>query len=173
MASPLKTDSDCWKTISKVFTNNSKEQYGAKRIVAIDTHGDMMNESEFDSFLLEFDDNTIVRPHPRKIDIKYSFSSVDRNLDCWEFLCAETITEDHVLIGQYSTAQFAPKILFGKEPWLVFTWNLTEHDSVDSDTVYNHINRIKELYNDKNKVILIENKEQLKATISSILESKQ
>ena len=74
--------------------------------------------------LVPFKDAVVVRPHPREPQQYYEGLMNDSNSTLWELLCARTINEDHILIGYFSTAQLMPKLLFDKEPVLVFTYKL-------------------------------------------------
>lgn len=68
--------------------------------------------------------NCIVRYHPRDHkDILYD-GIQDRGSSQWELICADNITDEHVLIGACSSAQTSPKWFFNKEPYVIFTYEI-------------------------------------------------
>nr|MCR5598170.1 hypothetical protein [Lachnospiraceae bacterium] len=63
----------------------------------------------------------VIRPHPRDKNISWKSNNgvIDQVGEQWECICMDDITDDHILIGSYSTAQFTPKFYFDKEPWVI------------------------------------------------------
>ncbi|MCR5149602.1 MAG: hypothetical protein K6B52_00055 [Clostridiales bacterium] len=68
----------------------------------------------------------ISRLHPRNSQNLCIKGIIDHSSSLWEMICAEYITDSHILIGACSSAQTSPKWLFGKEPYLIFTYPLYE-----------------------------------------------
>lgn len=64
----------------------------------------------------------LTRPHPRQLQMEADGLELDTHRDLWELVCAEQIGNGHILMSIYSTAQWIPKILFDKEPSLIFTY---------------------------------------------------
>ena len=65
--------------------------------------------------------NVIVRPHPREKEYSvYQDFSVDKTRHMWELLVDNEDIENKLLITSYSTAVFTPKLLYDREPWIVF-----------------------------------------------------
>ena len=159
-----------WHTVNIVFSRCTNYMYSTKQIIVIDSHGSNEESSPFEQYLLSFSNNVVVRPHPRAVSRAYKLPCVDRKLDAWELVCAEYIRDDHIIIGAYSTTQFVPKVLYDKEPWVVFTWsaNSNNNDDNENNAVLRHIQHLKDLYKDESKVILIDDYSKLKTVIDSI-----
>lgn len=64
----------------------------------------------------------LVRLHPRetRTDL-YEGMDIDESHNLWELMCENRIEDDMCLIAPYSTAQFMPKLIADKEPYLIFT----------------------------------------------------
>lgn len=116
-----------------------------------------------------FSNHLIIRPHPQDYNKFGNNSNVDTCQDLWELVCINCISEDHVLIGKYSTAQITPKLIFNKEPYIVFTYYLFEDKSQKVET---GIHTIESLYKNKNKIFVPKTKEEFKQIIYAILVGK-
>lgn len=111
-------------------------------------------------------DDCVVRKHPKHKEYLEHSMFEDNTNNIWELICAKQITNEHVLIGCYSTAQFSPKFLYNKEPKLIFLFEL--YDCFENDQVQKMrgmVNNMKESYSDPGKVVIIERLEQLKSSI--------
>lgn len=113
--------------------------------------------------LSELGESVVVRVHPRQNPENYSGYSVDGANNQWELECADSINDSHILIGAFSTAQFTPKMLFDKEPGVIFTYKLYG-DAFENaaDTV----NMLRSMYKNPEKVIVAEDINQLADYIS-------
>lgn len=69
-------------------------------------------------------DDFLVRVHPRQDKQQYDQFVQDESNNIWELISADQITDDHLLIGAFSTAQFSPKMIFDKEPQLLFLYQI-------------------------------------------------
>lgn len=98
-------------------------------------------------------EKVLVRPHPRQDASIYRGLKTDTRGISWELSCIDQINENTILIGRYSTAQFTPKILCGKEPIVVFT-NLIypPEDDARSKNIEDVIHRLIRIYSDKSKI---------------------
>ena len=112
--------------------------------------------------LAKIKDDVLVRVHPRQNIEDYSAYSVDTAKNLWELECLGQIREDHVLIGGYSTAQFAPKLLFDCEPTVVFTYKLYGTEIYNASET---IELLRNSYRDPSKIIVPETAEELEAII--------
>ena len=100
--------------------------------------------------------NTLIRLHPREKE----FVDIDDNIDfdnrreMWELVCSRQITNSHVLIGMYSTALYTPKLLYGKEPYVIFTFNLYPDfwEKYSKSQFMPIIERLTQSYSDPSKV---------------------
>lgn len=99
-------------------------------------------------------DDWIVRLHPREkeTDIYYGlFDDNEKNI--WEIICEDEITDKHILISSFSTAQFTPKMYFDKEPSLVFTYKLYNDYTENQIALYQQlISKLKSKYNNQNRI---------------------
>ena len=123
----------------------------------INADRDVNVEETFDStlrVLLPRKDEVVVRPHPREPEREYCGIDIDRNRTLWELICSRVILDEHILIGSYSTGQMMPKILFDKEPTIVFTYKiykpvLPEGKMQAMDAL---VERVRSAYRDPSKV---------------------
>lgn len=70
-------------------------------------------------------DELIIRIHPRETETEiYQGLTTENSENMWELMCNDCITEGHSLVSFFSTALFAPKLFFNKEPYLIFTFML-------------------------------------------------
>lgn len=67
----------------------------------------------------------LVRVHPRQDKTFYEqYSTLDTKGNPWELDAIYSLREDHVLLGAFSTAQFMPWLLSGKQTHVVFLYPL-------------------------------------------------
>lgn len=95
----------------------------------------------------------VYRVHPiEKIDNNFyeKFCKLDKYQNMWEIECQNSITSDHILMSFFSTASFTPKLLYGKEPYLIFLDRLTGYDFLNSG---NLILGLKSLYKKPEKIM--------------------
>ena len=95
----------------------------------------------------------IYRVHPiEEIDNKFydNFCTLDECKNMWEIECQNSLTDDHILMSFFSTASFTPKLLYGKEPYLIFLDNMTGYEFLNAgDFIYG----LKSLYRDPKKIM--------------------
>ena len=119
-----------------------------------------------------YKDKIMVRLHPRETDYdKYRGFQIDNSREFWELKVSKMDMQDMVLIGDYSTAQITPKLLFDKEPWLLMTYHLaityTEEEKASFDKV---VSDVKAHYNEKEKVMIPRNEEEFKTFLKKVIE---
>ena len=85
--------------------------------------------------------------------------------------CLSNITNEHILVGDCSNAQFSPKILANKEPYLIFAYRLfySYHDLEDPNNYEKQIDRIRKAYSRKDKILIPKNVEELRNALTWIL----
>jgi len=72
-------------------------------------------------------DRVIVRMHPRdRAYQRYLDFEVDDKGEMWELKISQMDMDRVLLVGNYSTAQMTPKMLYDKEPWLMFTFFMND-----------------------------------------------
>lgn len=122
---------------------------------------DYMN-TEILSLLSKYRENVLIRKHPR---VAYSFRdyNIDTNKNLWELNFVDHLNSDMILIGNSSTAQITPKLVFDLEPTLVFTFKLYKnmYSKEVTDRLVSLLNNIKNCYRNPEKVLILSNKEEL------------
>ena len=104
-----------------------------------------------------------VKMHPRS-PFKGLYSDMEIIDDwngTWEIICLNDNVQDSVIVSLCSTACFTPKLLFDFEPVVIFLENILEEKSVDEEIFRGIVNKLKECYRDKNKVIIPDSVEDL------------
>ena len=104
---------------------------------------------------MKFKNNGIYRKHPRDThETRLKFAE-DQSCCLWELICGEIINDDNVLLSICSSAQIMPKILYDKEPWIIFTYKLygLEKSNVYKNRFKPIIEMIKQKYRNMNKVV--------------------
>ncbi len=98
-----------------------------------------------------------VRLHPRVKSIDAGNNvAVYKNRDLWELICQSRLENRNILVSVFSFAMFTPKLLFDKEPTLVFTYSLYPYFTDDIRAEYDDlIERIRSYYRDESKIINI------------------
>lgn len=110
----------------------------------------------------------IYRQHPiEKIDESYYKNNCifDTHHNMWEIECQNTITDNHIIVSFFSTASFTPKMLFGKEPYVIFLYKTLGIEFFNANKL---VNSLQSLYNNPKKIILVEDLDQLKRVIEEL-----
>lgn len=97
----------------------------------------------------------LYRRHPNRAyePIENDIVDADEVYNMWELECIDNISDDHILISAFSTALTSPKMISGKEPYIIFTYNLlVEQEYIDKLKLYAVHERCKALYSDKTKI---------------------
>ncbi len=139
-----------------------------------DANNDFEEQCKFivdDMMKLLKETNFIYRTHPiEKVEDKCykTFCKLDVCQNMWEMECQNTINDDHVLVSFFSTAAFTPKLLYGKEPYVIFLYKILGIEFLNADDL---ICSLRATYRDPHKVIQPKNLDEL-FTIIERLESK-
>ena len=83
----------------------------------------------------------------------------------WEIECQNTITDNHVLVSFFSTASFTPKMLYGKEPYVILLYKMLGVEFFNADEL---VSGLQSLYSNPQKVILVENLDKLFSVIKKL-----
>ena len=97
------------------------------------------------------------RKHPNQTESEIQFNSdicIDYGDKCWELIIPEVIRDDTVIISFFSTAAIVPKLIYGLEPVIVFLYPMLQKEFLGADEI---VKRLRSLYDDSNKIILIDN----------------
>lgn len=126
------------KTVSilkTIFGYHPQDMYEQNKFIYF---GNDLYLSGIDEELLKcIKDKVIYRKHPMQSDFKTTLKNIviDSGENLWELLCEDYITDNSVLISEFSTAQFTPFLLYGKKPTIILTFKMTGHFS-DKEKVY-------------------------------------
>ncbi len=113
--------------------------------------------------ILESD--VVIRKHPRD-KREYTRLVVDEGHNMWEVECIKSLKNEHVLLSCFSTAMLTPKLIAGKEPYLIFLYKiLLEKKCILYTDNEKMINKVRELYIDKTKIFVPENMKELQNII--------
>lgn len=107
----------------------------------------------------------IARIHPRQTEEAFTGFSIDRVGNMWELECAECIGDSNVLIGAFSTAQLIPKMLFDREPTLIFLYQLYGSRFDQADKL---VERMKASYRNPEKVHVPQTRQELEAILRAL-----
>lgn len=112
-----------------------------------------------------FGDALTIRLHPReKMNDDYAAYRVDDGQNMWELQLAlqNERLKDTFLVGYYSTAQLTPKLLYNKEPYLVFTYRLYDGTTEEGKNGLDaQIEYVRSLYADPTKIFVPQNVEKM------------
>lgn len=125
------------------------------------------NEKQIIEMLLERNE-IFLRIHPRQDEKDYKKYLIDKNNNLWELECLHQISADNVIISFFSTAQFTPKLLFDKEPYIIFLYKIFVNKLKGEEL----INELKDMYNNKNKIYIPNNVEELKIIMDNLVVGK-
>lgn len=116
----------------------------------------------------------IARKHPKQRNVLESTLPYDNDNDLWELVCSQRITDNHVLIGAFSTAQLIPKLIFDIEPWIVFTHRLYDGwIAEDRMRIINQlIDSLRDEYQNEGKIVVVNTVEELEAFFITMMEKE-
>lgn len=109
-------------------------------------------------------ENIIYRMHPNeskeKVTKKFQDSNVliDEVKNTWELEVQKYIGASNILISFFSTACFTPKLLFDREPVLIFLYRIFDESFYNADET---VEKFRDLYRNKNKIIVLNSIEEL------------
>lgn len=125
---------------------------------------------EIEKILNLYKTKGIIRKHPRDKTKSESAFVLDTSETLWELICNSLITNDHILISVCSTTQIIPKILFNKEPWLIFTYKIYDikNKTILLERFEPIIRKIQNNYIKKEKILIPETIEDFKYMLEKI-----
>lgn len=133
-------------------------------------------ENEIGKMLAECKQKVLYRKHPRETSFSSDWAYVDDGTAMWELVCQEHLSDDSVLISPFSTAMLTPKLLYNKEPWLIYTYKLYKNYFVEDNPMTCGLNQgisvmveqIKKVYSRPEKIICVQNIKEIKDTLEMI-----
>ncbi len=114
----------------------------------------------------------VMRLHPaEQVSERQSIpgAELDQINNMWELQCLNDIEDDSVLIGLLSTAQYTPKYLLGKEPYVLFLYKVcfsgTDfYKESDLEKCYD----LKKAYIDKEKIMIPDDLDELEECLKKL-----
>lgn len=129
----------------------------------------LMNEKKIVDTIKEvLKDDFTIRLHPDDPIDKYDNIFLDCGDDIWELVSKEKIFDTSILISSFSTAQFVPKLLYNKEPILIFTGYLFTDDKKEHKEMVSLCSYLYKVYNKKDKIIIVTSYKELKEILGNI-----
>lgn len=161
-----KADAEFWKKIDYVFQYSQSGFYEKNKTIFLSMPNDLESEifaEHVDTILslLCGERNCAVRPHPRDTRKFDDSVNVDRNNDLWELVSLRELQNDNCLISIFSTAQFTPKMIYDKEPYLIFLYKLFGDVFKMTDKMSGMIDVIRSHYSDPSKIIVVNDTDEL------------
>lgn len=116
----------------------------------------------------------IVRYHPRDRQESMYGGSQDRGSSQWELICADNITDEHILIGACSSAQTSPKWFFNKEPYVIFTYEIYGEKLppafIEASKII--VEKTKSIYSNPQKIIVPKTRVEFENVMAEIVNRK-
>lgn len=145
-------DADMVKTVTESIGGYGALNYSQKKMIYLTqpfaSHREIIN-----AFYELVGRDLCVRPHLNDKNL-YNEIEIETEKSLWELICARDITDNHILIGAFSTAQVAPKWYFNKEPFVIFTYPYFEKAGFGTykDSYGKIIETTRKLYSNPKKV---------------------
>ena len=116
----------------------------------------------------------IIKLHPRSHSNDFpNYNTYQNNAVPWEIMSLNNNIEDKVLISYFSTAAISSKIIFDKEPKIIFLYEMEELTKINkmSNEQKEFVNKVKDTYRDISRVMIPRNLGELKKCISEALKN--
>lgn len=103
---------------------------------------------------MRYKEEIIIRKHRRDFENYFKGLEIDESNILWELFCMTSLSEDQYLIGVFSSAQLMPKLLFNKEPYVIFLFELVKSClQAERKAKFNDfVEEIRSNYTDKSKI---------------------
>ena len=166
-----------WDKVAYIFELDDDSIYDQKKIVYLSMPNDF-NMQDFDVIVNNilgtlYGCDCVIRPHPRDTFLFPKDLLIDKSNEMWEIVSAKHITEQHVLIGAFSTAQMTPKMIYNTEPTLIFLFKLYKEafSKEQIDKFEELIELLKSTYKDKDKIHIVNDLSELREIICKLKET--
>lgn len=172
---------EAFAVLESLFPADASELYSNHQIIYLtqpieSTNVELVRQAHMIERTIEtkleerFSDNVLVRPHPRQFDKDYGALTVDKRRLSWELSCSIKTSENSLLIALFSTAQIIPKILYNKEPYLMFLYKMFPENLAGTyNEIENSILRLKSVYFQKERILIPESVSEMESMISQII----
>ena len=112
-----------------------------------------------------------IKIHPRRNDVLYSGFDVFNSKTTMEVLVLNNPDVDYnnmVFISPFSTAAFLPKMMFNKEPYIIFTLDILKINMEEYSYVVKMVEKLIDSYSNKNKIFIPKTLEEFEEIIKSV-----
>ena len=155
----------------EVFSVTKQEQ-PLEGIILLSQPGDNEYHEKYMQSLVDWvrpwKEQVLVRMHPRdRAYERYTDFAVDDKGEMWELKISQMDMDKVMLVGHYSTAHMTPKLLYNKEPWLMFTFfmNVPEAQLSEGHPAWDLVNS----YTHKERILFPRSEEELAQQINMFL----
>lgn len=153
---------DFWKFVREVFGTKKDDVlyhdddavYIEQPMIGLGLASDELDKKIQRLCADSFGESICIRNHPRDRGKKSVISRSDDRALLWELICHTEINNSNILIGYYSTAQITPKILFNKEPYIVFLYKLYPISVELKQKLDNTVALLSKAYSDSSKIYI-------------------
>lgn len=175
-------DMDKYENIAfSVFSYQKNYTYASKKFIMLQTNTlekckKSGNDEEIIQRILEknLGAKLIARLHPGAMNAFRFCCDIDEIRNMWELECMENITEDKVLISTFSSAMTNSKILYNKEPYLIFLYKLIIKEESEWYLKYEEIaKRMTENYRNKQKIFIPETIKDLENILTILVTNRE
>lgn len=116
------------------------------------------------------EENVLVKLHPSSRDVIYNNIKTFKNRLPFEIVIPYEDMNEKILISIFSTACMSPKLDFNQEPFVIFTYKLYGKKVSINDKYLVQINRLRNSYNDKSKIMVPSNVQEFEKILMTIKE---
>lgn len=116
-------------------------------------------------------DEFLVKLHLRSKPERYEKYRHTKDTTLWEYVWCEKSLENKLLITPVSTAALSPKMFFGKEPVIIFTYRLFDKALTENPAYKNMIDfvmRFRDCYTNKDRIFIPQNLQELREILESL-----
>ena len=174
----LDADDAFQKRINRVFASTDSHVYLGKRFVyltqplsEIGIQSTSLSSGILKALLEIGKENVIIRRHPRDLSLTEGLpdARMDNDNQLWELVCAHEIAEETVLISVCSTAQIIPKMIYNREPRIVFLYELFKEEikKPPYEKFREIHSMIAENYSDRDRIMVPRTLEEFKTILRS------
>lgn len=171
----LQFDSDVLKMVEKAFDYQSNDYYQTSKLIylsqpyfEVEQYIAGTEEYVLDELTnVDSKNNILVRIHPRQKTEQFQGWKLDSLRNLWELECVKQVTDTSILLGGFSTAQFMPKILVDREPYVLFLYKLF-YPKEYTERFDGVIELLQGTYREPEKIQTPETIEELRQVLSSI-----
>lgn len=163
-----------------VFCINTYKKYKAKSIIYLSQPfseldvGDYkdIENSIFDIISPKYKDAVYLRKHPSEKNKYFDKGQIelDVNEGMWELLCPIVLDDSNILISFCSAAQFTPKMMCQKEPFIIFLFELYDTNYNTKADCQKSVDMLIKSYKAKNKIFIPKSLNELSKVLECIKE---